>query len=108
MIGDDDTLIIWFLLWRYMVHNERVSVVNRPLNVLSFFSCVQLFAGPWTVACHAPLSMELSKQDYWSGMPFLISGDPPDPGIEPHLLHLLHWLADSLSLASPRKPNTIK
>ena len=108
MIGVDDTLITWFLHSRYMVHNERVRVVNRPLNVLSCFSCVQLFAGPWTIAHHAPLSMELSKQDYWSGMPFPIPGDLPDPGMEPHFLHLLHWLEDSLSVAPPRKPNTIK
>ena len=107
MIGVDD-IITWFLLSRYMVHNESTRVVNRPLNVLSCFSCLQLFAGPWTVAYHTPLSMELSKQDYWSGMPFPIPADLPDPGIELHFLHLLHWLVDSLSPAPPRKPNTIK
>ena len=44
---------------------------------------VQLFANPWTVACQAPLSMELPRQEYWSGLPFPTSGDLPDPGIEP-------------------------
>ena len=38
---------------------------------------------PWTVAHQAPLSMGLSRQEYWSGLPFLTSGDLPDPGIEP-------------------------
>ena len=38
---------------------------------------------PWTVAHQAPLSMELSRQEYWSGLPFPIPGDLPDPGIEP-------------------------
>ena len=33
----------------------------------SFLSRVQLFAAPWTVACQAPLSMEFSRQEYWSG-----------------------------------------
>ena len=33
-------------------------------------SCVQLFATPWTVAHQAPLSMEFSRQEYWSGLPF--------------------------------------
>ena len=33
-------------------------------------SCVRLFATPWTVAHHAPLSMELSKQEYWSRLLF--------------------------------------
>ena len=31
---------------------------------------VGLFAAPWTVACEAPLSMEFSRQEYWSGLPF--------------------------------------
>ena len=42
-----------------------------------------LFATPWTVAYKAPLSMEFSRQEYWSGLPFPSPGDLPDPGIEP-------------------------
>ena len=38
---------------------------------------------PWTVARQAPLSMKLSKQEYWSGLPFPSPGDLPDPRIEP-------------------------
>ena len=30
----------------------------------------------------APLSMEFSRQEYWSGLPFLPPGHPADPGIE--------------------------
>ena len=37
----------------------------------------------WTVAHQAPLSMEFSRQEYWSGLPFPSPGDLPDPGIEP-------------------------
>ena len=37
---------------------------------------------PWTVACQAPLSMGLSRQKYWSGLPFPSPGDLPDPGIK--------------------------
>ena len=47
---------------------------------------VQLFATSWTVAHHAPLSMEFSSQEYWSGLPFPTAGDIPDPGIEPSFL----------------------
>ena len=36
---------------------------------------------PWTVAHQAPLSMEFAKQEYWSGLPFLPSGDLPNLGI---------------------------
>ena len=42
-----------------------------------------LFETPWTVAHQAPLSMEFSKQEYCSGLPFPSPGDLPDPGIEP-------------------------
>ena len=45
-------------------------------------SRVQLSVIPWTVAHQAPLSMEFSRQEYWSRLPFPSSGDPPDPEIE--------------------------
>ena len=35
------------------------------------------------VAHQAPLSMEFSRQEYWSGLPFPSPGGLPDPGIEP-------------------------
>src|SRR5574339_62144 len=46
-------------------------------------SRVRLFATPWTVAYHSPLSMGFSRQEYWSGLPFPSPGDLPNPGIEP-------------------------
>ena len=36
----------------------------------------------WTVAHQVPLSMEFSRQEYWSGLPFLPPGDLPNPGLE--------------------------
>ena len=51
--------------------------------MLSHFSCVQLFATPWTVAHQAPLSMGFFRQEYWSGLACPPPGDLPDPGIEP-------------------------
>ena len=56
------------------------------LCVLSHFSLVQLFATPWRVALQAPLSMEFSRQEYWSGLPRPPSGDLPNPGIKPRSL----------------------
>ena len=44
-------------------------------------SRVRLF-DPWTVTCQAPLSVGFSRQEYWSGLPFLLPGDLPDPGIQ--------------------------
>ena len=46
-------------------------------------SRVQVFVIPWTVAQQAPLPMEFSRQEYWSGFPFPSPGDIPNPGIEP-------------------------
>ena len=37
---------------------------------------------PWTVACQAPLFMEFSRQESWSGLPFSSPEDLPKPGIE--------------------------
>ena len=51
--------------------------------MLSHFSCVRLCVTLWTVACQAPLSMEFSRQEYWSGLPYPSSGDLPNPGTEP-------------------------
>ena len=46
-------------------------------------SHVQLFSTPWTVSHEAPLSMEFSRQEYWSRLPFPTPGDLPDLGIKP-------------------------
>ena len=46
-------------------------------------SHVQFFVTPWTVARQAPLSMGFSRQEYWSGLPFLPPGDLCNPGNEP-------------------------
>ena len=38
---------------------------------------------PWTVALQTPLSKGLSRQEHWSGLPWPLSGDLPNPGIKP-------------------------
>ena len=64
--------------------------------VLSRFSCVQLFATPYTVACQVPLSIEFSRQEYWSGYHALLQEVFLTQGSNPGLLCLLHWQVDSL------------
>ena len=49
-------------------------------------SHVWLFVTPWTIARQAPLSIVLSRQEYWSGLPFPLLGDLSDPRIEPSSL----------------------
>ena len=71
----------------------------------SRFSHVQLFVTPWTVACQAPLPMEFSRQEYWSGLPFLSPGDLPDPAIEPTSPLAPALQADSLPLSHWGSPS---
>ena len=68
--------------------------VSSSLHAQSL-SRVQLFATPRTAAHQAPLSLESSRQEYWSGVPFSSLGDPTDPGIKPKFPA---WQANSLSL----------
>ena len=58
-------------------------------------------ATPWTAACQAPLSMILSQQAYWSGLPFPSPGDLPNPGTKSGSPALQ---ADSLPSEPPGKP----
>ena len=55
----------------------------------------------WTVVHQALLSMEFSRQEYWSGLPFPSPGDLPNPGIEPGSPALQ---ADSLPSEPQGKP----
>ena len=64
-------------------------------------SRVRLFATLWTVAHQALLSMGFSRQEYWSGLPFLSPGHLPNPGIEPGSPTLQ---ADSVPSEPPGKP----
>ena len=65
------------------------SVVSEMIKEIGHYMCVymlsrfQLFVTPWTVAYRTPLSMEFSRQEYRSGLPFPTPGNLPDPGTEP-------------------------
>ena len=60
----------------------------------------QLFVAPWTVTHQTLPSMDFSRQEYWSGLPFPTLGDLSDPGIEPESPTLQ---ADSLPSELPGK-----
>ena len=57
-------------------------IVTMCACMLSHFSHVWLFETLWTWACQTPLSIGLSRQEYWSGLLCPPLGDLPDPGIE--------------------------
>ena len=62
---------------------------------------------PWTVAHQAPLFMEFSRQEYWSGLPCRLPEDLPNPGIEPLSPAYPALQADSLPTEPPGKPPLI-
>ena len=68
-------------------------------------SRIQLFVTFWTIACQAPLSMEFSRQEYWSGLPCPPPGDLPNPGIRPESPASLALQADALLLSHQGSPN---
>ena len=54
-----------------------------------------IFATPWTIACHAPLSMEYFRQEYWNGLPLpspMEFWNFPRSGIEPMSPALAGWI----------------
>ena len=46
-------------------------------------SVLSVSVTPWTAAHQAPLSMEFSRREHWSGMPCPSPGGLPHPGINP-------------------------
>ena len=60
--------------------DQIANILLLLVLLLSLFSRVRLCATPWAVAYKAPLSMEFSRQEYRSGLPFPSPGDLPDPG----------------------------
>ena len=73
-----------FLLWvkHYMWYCMKRDEYHVSADI-SQLSCVWLFVTLWVIACQAPLSIEFSRQAYWSGLPFSSLEDLPSLGIEP-------------------------
>ena len=84
----------WFYkwnLWNTFSFTRQVAFLSSVMTLsfryrLSFhtqsLSRVWLFETLWSVAHQAPLSMEFSKQEYWSRLPFRLPGDRPNLRIE--------------------------
>ena len=77
--------------WRYFLY------VDMCVQHAQSLSHIQLIPIPWTtVVYQAPLSMEFSRQEYWSGLPFPVLGIFLTQGLNLCLLNLLPWQADSI------------
>ena len=86
------TLYVWCHWWPCCSHDLSISATVHCVCVCTCVCvCVCLFAQsclillwpPWTEAHQVLLSMGLSRQEHWSGLPFSSPGDLPDPGMEP-------------------------
>ena len=83
------TLLTWQTF--YAIFIQRYQLIQedffkdslRENKKVKSLSRIQLFATPWTVTYHTPLSLGFSKQEYWSGLPFPSPEDLPNPGMEP-------------------------
>ena len=75
--------------WHSAQHTRRRATIYSTFTkwwagccAVHTLSRVWLCAIPWTVARQAPLSLEFSRQEYWSGLPFPSPGDLPHGGTE--------------------------
>ena len=64
-------------------HQGNTAIYQYTDGWFSMLCCVWLFVTPRAAVCQASLSMGFSKQEYWSGLPFLSPRKSPVPGIEP-------------------------
>ena len=111
---------VQMFLWQFDIREIEfaglVSVDQKNINnfinliyyllllLLSHFSCVQPLATPWTAAYQAPLSMGVSRQEYWSGVPL--------PSLIYYLLLLLSrfshvWLCANPETAAYQAPPSL-
>ena len=67
-----------FFITSFLIFIINIIILALTNSYAYMLSCTVL-----SVACHAPLSMEFSRQEYWSGLPFPPTEDLPDPGIRP-------------------------
>ena len=86
-------------LWTFFTINTFTACMP------SHFSCVRLFATPWTVACQVPLVPGIFQTKYWHGLPCLPPGDLPNLGIKPMSPAAPALQTDSLPLSHQGKHN---
>ena len=96
-------------LLHWQVDSLTLSHKGSPYALVctKLLSRVQISVTPCTIACQAPLSIGFSRQEHWSGLPFLSPGDLPDPGTQP-VSPAPSALADGFFITEPRgKPHVL-
>ena len=96
-------ILKWTNMFPHIMRNCFLSICMymwMQVCMLSYFSCVWLFATLWTIAYQVPLSVRFLRQEYWGGLPRSPPRDLLDPGIKFKFLALSPALqADSLPLS---------
>ena len=73
---DQLTILMWVNFWALYSISLTYSFTSTSVLITvtvwkwQLLSCVRLCVTPWTAAYQAPLSMEFSRQEYWSGFYF--------------------------------------
>ena len=73
---------MWVYQFVYRLSYSYFLFLNGIINTYVRAELLQLcpiLCNLWTVACQAPLSIELFRQEYWSGLPFPSPGEPSRP-----------------------------
>ena len=116
MFSSPASFFFFFEVWEHTIPwgckesdmTEQLNWIEHIIETVLHIDCFPPFNASWRL-CHcvcvlscsvvsdslrlhnqAPLSMELSRQDYWSGCHFLLQEIFATQGLNPHLLHLLH------------------
>ena len=87
--------------WYLFIHLIQLCMLNNFYSPAKLLSHVWFFATPWTVAHQASLSMGFSRQEYWSGLPFLSPGIFLTWGSNPDLQHYRQMLYHLSHQGSP-------
>ena len=76
--------------WTKWKLQQRENIKKCEREITGLKNIINIIT--WTVTLQAPQSKEFSRQEYWSGLPFLSPGDLPNAGTELSLLHCRHSL----------------
>ena len=80
----DHSNLLLFLIFSFSILQTLLYIYLKDFNMhMCMCASVVWLCNPWTVACQSPLSMEFSRKEYWSRLPFPTPGNLPNPGIEP-------------------------
>ena len=92
---------IYLLIYLSKIHLTFCAFQSK----LQIYSVMSDFVSLWTIARQSPLSMEFSRQEYWSEVPFPPPGGLLDPGIKPMSLAFLALAGEFFTTITPGNPD---